>query len=124
MKRRTRTNLVCSFFLLISLSINLSLVMGQKSQNTTIPVKVGVVLDDLDSSSTKVWLSCIEMALSDFYTSRASSSTRLALSIRDSREDVVDAAAAGFSPSLSHSLSLSLALLLSLILWFHLNFAI
>ncbi|KAM2150186.1 hypothetical protein ACFX1R_044799 [Malus domestica] len=94
MKRRTRTNLVCSFFLLISLSINLSLVMGQKSQNTTIPVKVGVVLDDLDSSSTKVWLSCIEMALSDFYTSRASSSTRLALSIRDSREDVVDAAAA------------------------------
>ncbi|PQM35365.1 glutamate receptor 2.8-like [Prunus yedoensis var. nudiflora] len=87
------TNLYGSFFFLVCLSIEFSLVVRGQNR-TTIPVNVGVVLDDLDSPNTKVWLSCINLGLSDFYTSRDSSTTRLALSIRDSREDVVDAAAA------------------------------
>ncbi|XP_021805298.1 glutamate receptor 2.8-like [Prunus avium] len=92
MKKRKPTNLFGSFFFLLSLSINFSLVMAHN--RTVIPVNVGVVLDDLNSLTGKVWLSCIKMALSDFYASHGSSTTRLALSIRDPREDVVDAAAA------------------------------
>ncbi|KAF3446141.1 hypothetical protein FNV43_RR11320 [Rhamnella rubrinervis] len=63
------------------------------AQNTTIPVKVGVVLD-LGTELAQIWLSCIKMALSDFYTSHASYKTRLVLNTRDSKEDVVAAAAA------------------------------
>ncbi|BBN68629.1 glutamate receptor 2.7 [Prunus dulcis] len=74
------------------MDIKFSLVVGHN--RTVIPVNVGVVLDDLDSLTGKVWLSCLKMALSDFYASHGSSTTRLALSIRDPREDVVDAAAA------------------------------
>ncbi|KAL6130485.1 hypothetical protein ACLB2K_068864 [Fragaria x ananassa] len=40
------------------------------AQNTTIPVNVGVILD-LDTGFGKLGLSCIEMALSDFYASHA-----------------------------------------------------
>ncbi|ONI33020.1 hypothetical protein PRUPE_1G400500 [Prunus persica] len=93
MKMGKATNLFGSFFFLVCLSIEFSLVVRGQNR-TTIPVNVGVVLDDLDSTNTKVRLSCINLGLSDFYTSRGSSTTRLALSIRDSREDVVDAAAA------------------------------
>lgn len=97
MELKKSINLVCSFFFLVSFSIQISFVIGQKSQNRTIPVNVGVILDDPDSVRGKVRLSCIEMALSDFYSSHSSSRTRLVLSIRDSRKDVVDAAAAGLS---------------------------
>ncbi|XP_004292141.1 PREDICTED: glutamate receptor 2.8-like [Fragaria vesca subsp. vesca] len=62
--------------------------------NKTIPVNVGVVLDDLDSMEGKAWLSCIEMALSDFYASHSHYKTRLVLNVRDSNENVVGAAAA------------------------------
>ncbi|BFG18015.1 hypothetical protein CerSpe_042890 [Prunus speciosa] len=93
MKMGKATNLYGSFFFLVCLSIEFSLVVRGQNR-TTIPVNVGVVLDDLDSPNTKVWLSCINLGLSDFYTSHGSSTTRLALNIRDSREGVVDAAAA------------------------------
>ncbi|KAM1875223.1 hypothetical protein EV1_042353 [Malus domestica] len=94
MTKRKLTDLVSSFVLFVSLSIN-SLAMGHKSPNITIAVEVGVILDDLDSLSAKVWLSCINMALSDFYIgSHASSFTRVVLNVRDSEEDTVDAAAA------------------------------
>ncbi|TQD70442.1 hypothetical protein C1H46_044022 [Malus baccata] len=94
MTKRKLTDLVSSFVLFVSLSMN-SLAMAHKSPNITIAVEVGVILDDLDSLSAKVWLSCINMALSDFYTgSHASSSTRVVLNVRDSEEDTVDAAAA------------------------------
>ncbi|XP_004292139.1 PREDICTED: glutamate receptor 2.7-like [Fragaria vesca subsp. vesca] len=63
-------------------------------ENTSITVNVGVVLDLDNSLSTKVWLSCIKMAISDFYTSHALSESRVALNIKDSRSEVVDAAAA------------------------------
>ena len=72
------------------------------TQNTTIPVNVGVVLD-LDSLVGKIGWSCINMALSDFYASHGDYKTRLVLNIRDSNEDVVGAAAAGtFSELYTH----------------------
>ncbi|RVW72750.1 Glutamate receptor 2.7 [Vitis vinifera] len=58
------------------------------AQNTTIPVKVGVVLD-MDTWLGKMGLSCISMALSDFYASHGHYKTRLVLEIRDSKGDVV-----------------------------------
>ncbi|PRQ30094.1 putative periplasmic binding protein-like I [Rosa chinensis] len=67
--------------------------MGAES-TTTIPVNVGVVVD-LDEPSGKMYLSCIEMALSDFYASHAHYKTRLVLNTRNSNGDVVGAAAAG-----------------------------
>ncbi|XP_034680224.1 glutamate receptor 2.2-like, partial [Vitis riparia] len=63
------------------------------AQNTTIPVKVGVVLD-LDTWVGKMGLSCISMALSDFYASHGHYKTRVVTKIRDSKGDVVGAAAA------------------------------
>ncbi|TQD85478.1 hypothetical protein C1H46_028945 [Malus baccata] len=64
------------------------------AQNTTlIPVHVGVILD-LDTWPGKMGLSCIDMALSDFYASHAGYNTRLVLHKRDSAEDVVVAATA------------------------------
>ncbi|TQD85476.1 hypothetical protein C1H46_028943 [Malus baccata] len=64
------------------------------AQNTTlIPVHVGVVLD-LDTGFGKVGMSCIDMALADFYASHAGYKTRLVLHKRDSAEDVVVAATA------------------------------
>ncbi|KAJ9702843.1 hypothetical protein PVL29_004542 [Vitis rotundifolia] len=63
------------------------------SQNTTIPVKVGVVLD-LDAWVGKMGLSCISMALSDFYASHGHYKTRVDTKIRDSKGDVFGAAAA------------------------------
>uniref|UniRef100_F6H9E7 Uncharacterized protein n=1 Tax=Vitis vinifera TaxID=29760 RepID=F6H9E7_VITVI len=64
------------------------------AQNTTIPVKVGVVLD-LDTWVGKMGLSCISMALSDLYASHGHYKTRVVTKIRDSKRDVVGAAAAG-----------------------------
>ncbi|GMY29118.1 glutamate receptor 2.1-like [Fagus crenata] len=69
-----------------------------KAQNTTIPVNVGVILN-FDTWNGKMGLSCINMALSDFYASNSNYKTRLILNSRDSKDDVVGAAAAG---SFSH----------------------
>ncbi|KAL6199375.1 hypothetical protein ACLB2K_029159 [Fragaria x ananassa] len=66
--------------------------LGVESR-TTIPVDVGVVID-LDEPSGKMYLSCIEMALSDFYASHAHYKTRLVLNTRNSNRDEVGAAAA------------------------------
>lgn len=70
------------------------------AQDTTIPVNVGVVLD-FNTSLGKMGLSCISMALSEFYASHGEYKTRLVLKTRDSRGDVVAAAAAGTVYSLS-----------------------
>ena len=82
------------FCLLCCLSLWIFFIEITISQNTTIPVKVGVVLD-MDTWLGKMGLSCISMALSDFYASHGHYKTRLALEIRDSKRDVVGAAAAG-----------------------------
>ncbi|PQM41933.1 glutamate receptor 2.8-like [Prunus yedoensis var. nudiflora] len=64
------------------------------AENTTIPVNVGVVVD-LDA---QIWwedfLSCIKMALEDFYASHAHFKTRLVLHTRNSKHTVVGAASA------------------------------
>uniref|UniRef100_A0A6N2KCF7 Glutamate receptor n=1 Tax=Salix viminalis TaxID=40686 RepID=A0A6N2KCF7_SALVM len=65
------------------------------SQITTfIPVNVGVVLD-LDYLEANIALSCINMAVSDFYANHGDYKTRMVLTTRDSKKDVVGAAAAG-----------------------------
>jgi ionotropic glutamate receptor len=59
------------------------------AQNETIyprELNVGFILDDLESMEGKAWLSCIKMALSDFYASHAHYKTRLVLNIRDSNQ--------------------------------------
>ncbi|KAK7843008.1 glutamate receptor 2.2 [Quercus suber] len=72
-----------------------------KAQNTRISVNVGVILD-FDTWTAKMGLSCINMALADFYASNSHYKTRLLLSSRDSKSDVVEAAAADFYASNSH----------------------
>lgn len=84
------------------------------TQNTNIPVNVGVVLD-LDSLVGKIGLTCINMSLSDFYAAHGDYKTRLVLNTRDSNEDVVGAAAAGPFSLFSSSLSIY-TLLIQLIL--------
>ncbi|KAK8535182.1 hypothetical protein V6N12_056711 [Hibiscus sabdariffa] len=73
-----------------------------QSQNTTatatataaaVAVNVGVVLD-MDSLVGKIGISCIDMALSDFYAAHPHYKTRLVLHTRDSIGDIVAAAAA------------------------------
>ena len=65
------------------------------TRNTTvIPVNVGVVLD-FDSLVGKIGWSGINMALSDFYATHVDYRTRLVLKSRDSKEDIIGAAAAG-----------------------------
>ncbi|CAK7354060.1 unnamed protein product [Dovyalis caffra] len=69
--------------------------MGVAQNTTSIPVNVGVVLDLNDVLYGSIGLSCINMALSDFYATHGDYKTRLVLHIRDSKRDVVGAAAAG-----------------------------
>ncbi|CAL2276590.1 unnamed protein product [Prunus armeniaca] len=79
------------FRFLVYCSINNSSLAA--AENTTIPINVGVVLD-LETRLGKMGMSCIDMALSDFYSSHGYYSTRLILHTRDSMSDVVVAAAA------------------------------
>ena len=79
------------------------------SQNTTVPVNVGLVLD-INGEVEKVALSCINMSLTEFYNSNSHYKTRLILNTRDSKRDVVAAAAAGTYPIIIHHLSLFLNL--------------
>lgn len=58
-------------------------------------VSVGVVVDN-ETWVGKMGLSCIEMAVSEFYASHGYYyNTRLAIHTRDSKSDVVGAASAG-----------------------------
>ncbi|XP_075663577.1 glutamate receptor 2.1-like [Castanea sativa] len=76
------------FFIILSKSNFLA-----KAPNTTIAVNVGVILD-FDTWTGKMGLSCINRALADFYASHNHYKTRLHLHSRDSKCDVVEAAAA------------------------------
>ncbi|THG21774.1 hypothetical protein TEA_019998 [Camellia sinensis var. sinensis] len=68
--------------------------MAQSTTNTTtVQVKVGVVLD-MNTWVGKMGLKGISMALSDFYSSHVHYKTRLELHVRDSKDNVVGAAAA------------------------------
>ncbi|GKV52072.1 hypothetical protein SLEP1_g58676 [Rubroshorea leprosula] len=92
------TNLLfCISWLFFVLFCRLLLVEAAVAQNTmasaTIPVNVGVVLD-LDTWVGKLGLSCINMAISDFYFNHSNYRTRLVLNVKDSEGDIVGAAAA------------------------------
>ncbi|KAK3437313.1 hypothetical protein EUGRSUZ_C01867, partial [Eucalyptus grandis] len=73
------------------------LAVAQRSNNnsaTTIPVNVGVIVD-LGTWVGKMGLSCVNLSLSNFYSSNPSYKTRLILNVRDSKGEEVAAAAAG-----------------------------
>ncbi|XP_047328808.1 glutamate receptor 2.8-like [Impatiens glandulifera] len=65
------------------------MMMGMAQNN----VSVGVVLD-MEEEVAQIGLSCISMALSDFYTSNPNYATRLILHTKDSKGTVLGAAAA------------------------------
>lgn len=79
------------------------IIFSATAENSTVEVKVGVILDS--DTVGKVGLSCLKMALSDFYESRSFYNTRLVLHLRDSNKDVVRAASAGILLSVSHQVS-------------------
>ncbi|KAF8015219.1 hypothetical protein BT93_H0888 [Corymbia citriodora subsp. variegata] len=82
--------------ILVTFSDGPHVAVEQSSNNsnpTTIPVNLGVVLD-LETWMGQMGLSCINMSLSDFYSSNPSYKTRLVLNVRDSKRDEVAAAAA------------------------------
>ncbi|GLT81647.1 hypothetical protein SLE2022_000840 [Rubroshorea leprosula] len=89
--------LFCISWLFFVLFCRLFSVETAVAQNTmasaTTPVNVGVVLD-LDSWVGKLGLSCIDMAISDFYFNHSNYRTRLVLNVKDSEGDIVGAAAA------------------------------
>ncbi|GMQ02695.1 hypothetical protein CsSME_00048805 [Camellia sinensis var. sinensis] len=70
--------------------------MAMAPNTTTVQVKVGVVLD-MNTWVGKMGLKCISMALSYIYSSHPHFKTRLDLHVRDSKNNVVGAAAAALN---------------------------
>ncbi|KAF8392930.1 hypothetical protein HHK36_021170 [Tetracentron sinense] len=91
LKMKNSAQLLFSSFLLLPLILFLG--GSVMAQNTTVSFNVGVVLD-FDTWVGKMGLSCIPMALSDFYAAHSFYKTRLVLHTRDSKKDVVGAASA------------------------------
>ncbi|GKV26093.1 hypothetical protein SLEP1_g35446 [Rubroshorea leprosula] len=82
------------FFVLFCKLLSVETAVAQNTMaSATIPVNVGVVLD-LDTWVGKLGLSCINMAISDFYFNHSNYRTRLVLTVKDSEGDIVGAAAA------------------------------
>lgn len=93
MEKKTCTNPI--FHLLFYLFI-LNIFYTRMAKAQIIPIRVGVVLDMDDYGKNA--FTCIPMALSDFYTTNDHYKTRLTLTSRDSKGDVVGAATAGKQP--------------------------
>eukprot|EP00257_Ricinus_communis_P003352 XP_002515378.2 glutamate receptor 2.7 [Ricinus communis] len=87
--RKHASVLVISFSFLVFILLTRTTM----AQNTAVSVNIGVVLD-LEHLAGKKGLSCINMALSDFYAINGHYRTRLVLNTRNSMDDVVGAAAA------------------------------
>ncbi|WJX35445.1 hypothetical protein P8452_23435 [Trifolium repens] len=79
-------------FMVICLCVNDG-ILAQR--NETVVVKVGAVLDVSNGTNGVgiIGLSCIKMALKDFYDSHSHYKTRIQIILRDSHKDVVTAAA-------------------------------
>lgn len=88
---KMRNFLLLSIFLFNIMLLDGVVTQNQTQNSSTTSVKVGVVLD-LDSLVGKIGLSCINMALSDFYDTHPHYKTRVQLKTKDSKEDVVEAA--------------------------------
>lgn len=82
------------FSLLLFLLLTTTFLATAK-RTKTIPVNVGMVVNS-DTKSGKMLLSCISMAVSDFYAAQSAYKTRLVLHIRKSPFDVVTASAGNF----------------------------
>lgn len=67
---------------------------GRGQNNRRTEVNVGAVTD-VGTTHSEVAMLCVNLSLSDFYSSRPEFQTRLVVNVGDSREDVVGAAAAG-----------------------------
>ncbi|KAI3877699.1 hypothetical protein MKW98_020180 [Papaver atlanticum] len=90
-------NVITNHLLLFLFAIHLLgnhelVVMGQNTSQVVEEFKVGVILD-LNISVAKVWLTSMNMALSDFYAT-TSHKRRLVFHVRDSNRDVLDASSA------------------------------
>lgn len=94
MKKHTNLHLLILILFLFPSCSWVSLALAQNE--TIVPVHVGVILDDLQYSFTKdIWLSCIKMAVLDFYATHPNYNTRIVLNTSHCKENVVSAAAAG-----------------------------
>ncbi|XP_048325572.2 glutamate receptor 2.7 [Ziziphus jujuba] len=97
--KATKTGVSSSLlFFLFAISIgtlfSADFAAAQNTTTTTQPISVGVVID-FERWVGKLGLSCIEMALSDFYASLGYNyKTRLHINARDSKNDVIGAASA------------------------------
>lgn len=81
---------------LISLQVVFSVTqLSSRVANGTHHVfRVGVVLD-MGSLAGRIGMSCLSMALSDFYSFHTNFTTRLVFYVKDSKGNVIDAAASG-----------------------------
>jgi len=89
MNPKKNNNTFLSYFVCLFLLLEVGLGQNQISE-----IKVGVVLD-LNTTFSKICLTSINLALSDFYKDHPNYRTRLALHVRDSMKDTVQASAAG-----------------------------
>ncbi|KAJ0262926.1 Glutamate receptor 2.4 [Hirschfeldia incana] len=88
-----KKHLILNNLVLVFLVVVLALELGKGQNMTTQVINVGVVTD-VGTTASNLSLIAINMSLSDFYSARPGSRTRLLLNFGDSRDDVVGAAAA------------------------------
>ncbi|KAL0891376.1 hypothetical protein Bca101_015359 [Brassica carinata] len=88
-----KKHLILNNLVLVFLVVVLSVELGMGQNTTTQVINVGVVTD-VGTTASNLSLIAINMSLSDFYSARPGSRTRLRLNFGDSRDDVVGAAAA------------------------------
>uniref|UniRef100_A0A0D3BX46 Glutamate receptor n=1 Tax=Brassica oleracea var. oleracea TaxID=109376 RepID=A0A0D3BX46_BRAOL len=91
------------FINLLFLVVVLLMQVGE-GQSTATDVKVGIV-DDVGMPYSNMTLFCINMSLSDFYSSHPETRTRLVTTIVDSKNDVVIAAAAALDLITNHDVT-------------------
>ncbi|KAI3973590.1 hypothetical protein MKW92_048894 [Papaver armeniacum] len=107
LSRTSSINLILFLVFLFNLILidngsSASVMISSSTQNTTTrrihEFKVGVVLD-MKLPITKVWLTSMNMALSDFYSSSTNTShkRRLVLHVADSNADILDASFAAIN---------------------------
>ncbi|XP_010469991.1 PREDICTED: glutamate receptor 2.8-like [Camelina sativa] len=92
MMNPTKTNNTFLSYFVLFVWVFLSMGVGLGRSQTS-EIKVGVVLD-LDTAFSKICLTLMNMSLSDFYKEHPNYRTRLALHVRDSMKDTVQASAA------------------------------
>ncbi|GMH09239.1 hypothetical protein Nepgr_011080 [Nepenthes gracilis] len=89
--------LFCSFFVYVLISspsvTKLAAGGDAKGDSSAVPVDVGVIFGR-ENWVGRMGLTCMQMALSDFYASHPHYNTRIRLHVRDSGQDAVGAAAA------------------------------